>query len=198
MLLHPLRDRSRPGAPFPVLAAFIQRVFFEFLPGFIRWVFVLCAMSANYCSNCGEELAADATFCSECGTEVSEGGQDSEPSPNDSVADSTPQAGPRSSESSSGTGAPIWTVAALGVLWVIFLVTFPGLENTGQASGMAALSGLSVLASIPLLYVDARKAKRAGVLEARPILVVIAVFILYLVTMPVYVGYRVYKDRKSD
>lgn len=155
-------------------------------------------MSANYCSNCGEELAADATFCSECGTEVDEGGQDSEPSPTDSVGDSTPQAGTPNSESGSETSAPIWTVAALGILWVVFLVTFPGLENTGQASGMAALSGLSVLASIPLLYVDARSAKRAGVLEARPILVVIAVFILYLVTMPVYVGYRVYKDRKSD
>lgn len=153
-------------------------------------------MPANYCSNCGEELATDATFCSECGTKIREGGQDSEPSSNDPVADSTPQDGTRNPESSSGMGAPIWTVATLGILWIVFLVSFPGLENTGQASGMATLSGLSVLASIPLLYVDARKAKQAGVIEARPIYVVIAVFILYIVTIPVYIGFRAYKDRK--
>lgn len=58
-----------------------------------------------------------------------------------------------------------------------------------------ALGGLAVLASVPLLYVDARDAGRAGVLEANPVLVVAAVFPLYPVTMPAYVAYRVYRTR---
>lgn len=150
-------------------------------------------MASNYCQDCGAELAANAAFCSECGAEVGEGDQEGVDPSGEATPSSTPTPG------AAGQGdAPMWTVAALGVLWVVFLVTFPGLENAGQASGMAALSGLSVLASIPLLYIDARAAKRADVLEARPILVVLAVFILYLVTMPVYVGYRVYKSRTAS
>ena len=151
-------------------------------------------MSSNHCQNCGAELAANAAFCSECGAEIGEGDQDASESSGNATAGNTPTTG----DSVGKSDAPIWTVAALGVLWVVFLVTFPGLDNAGQTSGMAALSGLSVLASIPLLYIDARAAKRAEVLEARPILVVIAVFILYLVTMPVYVGYRLYKSRKAS
>lgn len=154
-------------------------------------------MSANYCSNCGTELSADVTFCSECGTKVSEENQDARTPAEDTTIDDTATAEPPETEPTTTNGAPIWTVAALGILWVVFLVTFPGLDNTGQASGIAALSGLSALASIPLLYIDARAAKRAGILEARPIFVVIAVFILYLVTMPVYVCFRVYKTWKE-
>lgn len=159
----------------------------------MKGVFVLWAMSSNYCQNCGTELAANAAFCSECGAEVGEGDQNTSDPTENATTGNTPTTG----ETTGKSDVPMWTVAALGVLWIVFLVTFPGLDNAGQASGMAALSGLSVLASIPLLYIDARAAKRAEVLEARPILVVIAVFILYLVTMPVYVGYRVYKSRKA-
>lgn len=90
-----------------------------------------------------------------------------------------------------------WTLIALGLLWVVFLIAFPGTDNLSSAGGLAAISGVAVLVSIPLLYLDARAAARSGELEARPVLVVLAVFILYLVTLPVYVIYRLYRRRES-
>jgi len=94
--------------------------------------------------------------------------------------------------------APTWTLIALAVLWIAFLVTFPGTENLSSAGGLAAVSGLAALVSIPLLYLDARGAARAGDLEARPVLVVVAVFLLYLLTLPVYVAFRLYRRRQTD
>jgi hypothetical protein len=95
--------------------------------------------------------------------------------------------------------APTWTLIALALLWVVFLATFPGTETLASAgSGLAAVSGLAALASIPLLYLDARAAARAGDLEARPVLVVVAVFLLYLLTLPVYIAFRLYRQRQTD
>lgn len=100
---------------------------------------------------------------------------------------------------SSTSGAARWPVVSLFVLWTLWLGTFPGTNNFESAGGMAAVSGLAVLVSIPLLWYDARGAIRAGELEAgRPIYVVVAVFLLYVITMPAYVGYRLYKSSRAS
>lgn len=149
-------------------------------------------MASTYCTNCGAQQDAGASYCSACGSQISRTA--GSPGSNHDIErqrEHSPETQGHP-DGSGGTHPPHWPVVALGLLWVVFLVAFPGMDGIEAAGGLAALSGLAVLASIPLLYVDARNARRANVLDARPILVVLAVFVLYLVTMPVYVGYRVY------
>lgn len=95
--------------------------------------------------------------------------------------------------------SPIWPVAILGVFWITFLVTFPGMDNIGSSNPETAIASFSVLLSIPILWVDARNAIRSGEFSTtRPIYIVIAVYLLYLVTMPAYVVYRVYRSRRPS
>lgn len=155
-------------------------------------------MASNYCTNCGAEVKPNSAYCSECGTQLAGGSHSPSGQAEEVGTDNTINQEPEEMQTGNSDEISMWSVAGLGLLWILFIVTFPGTGNMGQAGGMAALSGLAVLASIPLLYVDARAAKQAGVFEARPIFVVIAVYILYLFTMPVYVVYRIYKSRKVE
>lgn len=100
---------------------------------------------------------------------------------------------------SSNSTAARWPAILLFVLWALWIGTFPGMNNLESAGGMAAVSGLAIIISIPLLWYDARGAIRAEELEvSRPIYVVLAVFLLYIITMPVYAGYRLYKSSQGS
>jgi len=87
--------------------------------------------------------------------------------------------------------APVWPLAVVLVLWVGWFAVWPGTES-GE-SAMIALAGLLVLASLPVLWYDARKAKASGQLEVSyPVLVPVAILLLWFLTAPVYVLYRAY------
>lgn len=94
--------------------------------------------------------------------------------------------------------APWWTAIALLGAWLLWLVSFPDLAAE-RVSVIAVIGTLSIFLSIPLLWYDAREAIRAGDLEAsRPIFVVVAVYLLYALSLPVYVGFRVHKARQTQ
>lgn len=133
-----------------------------------------------YCSECGAEIERSASFCSECGQSIV----------HTDTNGVQPETEPRGSDGNGSSS--IVTLVLLGILWVVFFVAFPGITNPNAIG--AVLSTLAVVSSIPLLWLDARSAIRAGELStSRPIYVVLAVFLLYLLTMPVYLAYRLYR-----
>lgn len=135
-----------------------------------------------YCQSCGEEVSNNASYCDSCGEPI------------DSDEDTHEHTEPETETitSTSRNVSPLWSVAVLSLTWLFFLFGFGGLQSGGTVIG--GLATLAVIASIPILWLDARAAIRAGELStSRPIYIVIAVYLLYLLTMPIYVGYRLYK-----
>jgi len=93
--------------------------------------------------------------------------------------------------------APVWPLAVVLVQWVGFLVLWPG-TNSDQTV-QAGFAGLLVLASLPILWYDARKAKASGQLEVSyPVLVPLAILLLWFLTAPAYVCYRAYTHYSDD
>jgi len=136
-----------------------------------------------YCSSCGKEVADTAAFCDGCGEQIGSAGEDFQSQPEPDIETET---------STSREASPLWSVGVLGFTWLFFLVGFGGLQS--GATLLSGLATLGVIISIPILWLDARAAIRAGELTtSRPIYIVLAVYLLYLLTMPIYVGYRLYK-----
>jgi uncharacterized paraquat-inducible protein A len=86
--------------------------------------------------------------------------------------------------------APRWPLALIGGLWVVFMLVQ---LTTPTAAPPAA--GAAVVASVPFVYYDARKAVAADEIDVKyPIVVVVAVLVLWIVTVPAYLLYRL-RDR---
>lgn len=162
--------------------------------------------SGQYCPHCG---APDqrGQFCMACGERIREpAGTAEEPdaSTNDANEDAfewigdsegTVEEGPAattgapdSTESPSPAPTwPLWVLAALVPAWIVGIASY-------QAGGpLAAVAGLAVVASLPLLYLDATWATEAGELDLDyPIAVPIACLLLWVLAVPAYVAYRFY------
>lgn len=129
-----------------------------------------------YCPECGEGVRAEASFCDQCGADLEAPGARAAARP-------TPSSAP-----------PTWRLAAMFGLWITWWVALASSSEAIQALALPA-----VLGSLPLLWLDARDAKRARILEvSRPIYVVVGVLILWALTLPAYLGYRVYKQRERS
>lgn len=141
-----------------------------------------------YCSSCGEEVADNAVYCDGCGKPIS---------PTEGDGRDHTETDTETGTSTTRERSPLWSVAVLGLTWVFFLVGFGGIQS--GATLQSGLATLGVIISIPVLWLDARAAIRAGELTtSRPIYIVIAVYLLYLLTMPIYLGYRLYKRSQQS
>lgn len=143
-----------------------------------------------YCQSCGQEVADDAAYCDGCGEQLG--------TTQDDELEQTQGADAVTTEASTDREAsPLWSIAVLGFTWVFFLFGFGGLQSGGTLIG--GLATIAVILCIPILWLDARAAIRADELStSRPIYIVIAVYLLYLLTMPIYVGYRLYKRSQQS
>jgi len=138
----------------------------------------------NYCPACGSGVEG-ASFCPNCGADLA-ADKKSEPK-------EPPQTQEQEAQSTQNPKSPVISLVLLGFGWLIFLVSYPQLVS-GQVSIVSLMGTLCVFGSIPLLWYDARGAIRSGDLStSRPIYIVIAVYLLYLLTLPFYVLYRGYK-----
>lgn len=136
-------------------------------------------LGPDYCRGCGTELEGAPTYCPECGIEL-------EPETPEEPSDTGRQESDLQSEGTPGYGR----LAILIVLWVPLTAAMA----TGANAPALGLGGLLALIGIPVLWYDAKEAIDVGYLsETRPIFIVIGVYILYLFTLPFYVGYRVYR-----
>jgi len=137
--------------------------------------------AAEYCRQCGADLAPAANFCPDCGTEV----QIQQRSNRDGDT-----AGRDGSLSPAEQGvAPMWPPVVLLGLWGVFVYAIVQLGVDSTVTGLISLFAVGL--SLPLLYLDARNAKRTGELEIKyPVVVPIATMLLWLLALPAYLGYR--------
>jgi hypothetical protein len=141
-----------------------------------------------YCQSCGKKVSKQASFCVTCGESLNTEPPETEPTTTEEPSKPSPGSTPDQS-------SPI-TIVALGVGWVLFISGYGQLVS-GDIGLMGLLSMFSVFGSIPLLWFDARSAIRAGELSTdRPVYIVIAVYLLYIFTMPAYLVFRAYKRYK--
>jgi len=83
----------------------------------------------------------------------------------------------------------MWPPVVLLGLWGLFVYAIIQFGVNSTATGLVSLFAVGL--SLPLLYLDARNAKRTGELEIKyPVAVPIATMLLWLLALPVYLGYR--------
>jgi hypothetical protein len=107
-------------------------------------------------------------------------------------AQSPGDVGSSDSETGSESGvSSAWSLGVLGLLWVIWPIS--------MGSKTAALAGVAIVVSLPLIWWDACEAIRTDELKvSRPIYVVIAVLLLWILTLPAYIIYRFVKRREAQ
>lgn len=98
-----------------------------------------------YCTECGSEVSDEDKFCPECGSPVERS----------STEDTTHETRTTTEQEEEPS---IWGAFAILGLWILFFMTFPGMEGD---ESMRALAGFVVLISLPIIWYDAREAKRA-------------------------------------
>jgi hypothetical protein len=146
--------------------------------------------AASFCEHCGESIeaaSAAGTADREQSESPAEVARETEPTPKGGHAKQREEITPdRDTTSDATTTSPAWPLGVMTVCWVLFLVGFGSGTTAGQG-----VAGLAVLASLPVIWVDARKAKAADELEVGyPVLVPVAILLLWILTLPAYVLYR--------
>jgi hypothetical protein len=137
--------------------------------------------AAKYCQQCGAELAPASNFCPDCGTEMRMAQR--------SNHDANTVGRNGSLSPAEQDIAPMWPPVVLSLCW---LAVVWGVVQFGYPSvTFGLISLLAIGLSLPLLYVDARNAKRTGELDIKyPVGVPIAVMLLWGLALPIYLGYR--------
>lgn len=137
-------------------------------------------MSANYCPDCGAELAQNARFCSECGSGIGES----------DTSQQVPVSQPESSTTQEEEPSNTMFKATSGLVAGYFLFVILGFWSSSTA-----LIGLGVLCmpvSLVTMYVDLRDLEE-NLWDTRPILWVVGAVLLYIVVAPLYI----YKRRQA-
>lgn len=92
----------------------------------------------------------------------------------------------------AGRSEPTFLYGLVGC-WILFAVGYPALAQAGTLGPVAVLGVLAIVVSLPVLWFDARAGMRAGELPGgHPTLVAVPAVAIWPVTVPLYVGYRVY------
>jgi len=153
-----------------------------------------------YCPECGAETTTGDSFCNECGVNLTERETDKEVAESEdtdvhlSERNREEPAQTDVTEAEQGqshTPSSIWPLVGVGLLYLAFIIV-------AWNSPPGAVAGIIVLASLPVLWYDAVLGVRSGELDvSRPIYIVVAVLLLWLLTVPVYLIYRLYTRRKN-